>query len=131
MLHRIPSKTNKEALPILMQHGLLSSAFSWTLETPHKTPGKQRRNTSIILQLNSIFLCFLAFLMADAGFDVWLTNVRGSHYSRNHTYFPIQSKEFWDFRSVLWMKIYILWFILFIVGMKWLNMMYQHSLITY
>ena len=36
--------------------------------------------------------------MADAGYDVWLGNVRGNYYSRAHVkYNPDRDVEFWDF----------------------------------
>ncbi|RXG60347.1 Lipase member K, partial [Armadillidium vulgare] len=43
------------------------------------------------------FFFLTAYLFADKGFDVWLTNVRGGDYSRNHTHLSPSSKEFWDF----------------------------------
>ena len=39
----------------------------------------------------------LAFLLANAGFDVWLGNNRGSRFSRRHRTFSIYSKQFWNF----------------------------------
>lgn len=38
-----------------------------------------------------------AYIMADAGYDVWLGNARGNRYSRNHTHFSPKDAEFWDF----------------------------------
>ena len=39
----------------------------------------------------------LAFLLADAGIDVWLGNVRGTHYSLSHEYLSADNPEFWVF----------------------------------
>ena len=40
----------------------------------------------------------LAFEMANQGYDVWMGNSRGSHYSLNHSHFDHRSDwRFWDF----------------------------------
>lgn len=41
---------------------------------------------------------FLAFILADYGYDVWLANDRGNEYSRNHTNLnPNSDSQFWNF----------------------------------
>lgn len=38
--------------------------------------------------------------MADAGFDVWLGNIRGNTYSMEHRDMTTLNYKFWDFRRV-------------------------------
>lgn len=81
-LFRIPyprnaSNSTSPGKPVLVQHGLLDSAATWIMNFPQQS---------------------LGFLLADAGYDVWLGNVRGNTYSRAHTkYNPDTDEAFWDF----------------------------------
>ncbi|XP_066145562.1 lipase 3-like [Euwallacea fornicatus] len=38
----------------------------------------------------------IAFQLADAGYDVWLGNYRGTEYSEGHESLNVTQKEFWD-----------------------------------
>ncbi|KAL1395101.1 hypothetical protein pipiens_011486 [Culex pipiens pipiens] len=62
--------------PVLLVHGLLSSSADYVFAGPNSS---------------------LAYLLSDNGYDVWLANMRGSRYSREHLRLPVQSKEYWDF----------------------------------
>ncbi|CAB0032502.1 unnamed protein product [Trichogramma brassicae] len=80
-IHRIPgSPRNRQALgkPIVfLQHGVLGSSDMWALMGPNRD---------------------LAYILADAGYDVWLGNVRGNTYGRSHKRFsPEYNREFWQF----------------------------------
>lgn len=47
------------------------------------------------------FFSLAAFLLADAGYDVWLANTRGSTYSRKHEKYQDTDYRFWDFTYVI------------------------------
>lgn len=62
-------------------HGLLDSSAAWTLMGPNNS---------------------LAYLLADAGYDVWMGNARGNRFSRSHVRWNPSGdrdnrKQFWDF----------------------------------
>ena len=38
-----------------------------------------------------------AFVLARAGYDVWMTNNRGTRFSQKHIKYTIKDKEFWDY----------------------------------
>lgn len=60
---------------VFLQHGLLSSSSDWVINFPPQS---------------------LAYILADAGYDVWLGNVRGNTYS-SHVKYSRKDKKFWDF----------------------------------
>jgi pimeloyl-ACP methyl ester carboxylesterase len=78
-LYRIQAKRSKITQGkkvVFLQHGLMDSSDSWLVN------GEDRS---------------LGFVLANAGYDVWLGNSRGNKYSRNHREYQPEDKEFWDF----------------------------------
>ncbi|EDW84938.2 uncharacterized protein Dwil_GK12870 [Drosophila willistoni] len=70
-------QNQNEVRPIvLIQHGLMSCSDAWILAGPNDA---------------------LPYLLADAGYDVWLGNGRGNTYSRNHTTRSTKHPDFWKF----------------------------------
>ncbi|XP_011696550.1 PREDICTED: lipase 3-like [Wasmannia auropunctata] len=80
-MHRITGRINstdsKVEKPVaFVMHGLLCSSACWVVPGPEKG---------------------LPFILADAGYDVWLGNTRGNVYSRKHKLPAIREDVYWDF----------------------------------
>ncbi|XP_057788199.1 triacylglycerol lipase 1 [Salvia miltiorrhiza] len=71
-----PSVTVQEwTPPVLLIHGLFMAGDAWFLDSPNQS---------------------LGFILANHGYDVWVGNVRGTHWSHGHVSLSEEDKEFWD-----------------------------------
>uniref|UniRef100_A0A0N4ZPD0 Abhydro_lipase domain-containing protein n=1 Tax=Parastrongyloides trichosuri TaxID=131310 RepID=A0A0N4ZPD0_PARTI len=90
-LHRIPGGKNEKRKKrrgkrdnkkvndkpvVFLQHGLLCTSSVWVLNLPSQS---------------------LGFLLADAGFDVWMGNMRGNSFSKRHINKNLPLNQYWDF----------------------------------
>ncbi|GLG93106.1 Lipase [Gryllus bimaculatus] len=84
-LHRVPYspasplQEGKQKPVVFLQHGLLCSSADWVVMGPGAG---------------------FAYILADAGYDVWMGNARGNTYSRRHIkYKPggLFNSKFWNF----------------------------------
>jgi len=80
-LQRITGKRNTHGSPtvrkpvVVLQHGLLDNSITWVIQ--------EVVNES------------LGFILADAGYDVWLTNARGNTYSNTNVHYKPSDAAFW------------------------------------
>ncbi|XP_063606385.1 lipase lipl-5-like [Penaeus indicus] len=97
-VHRIPHGRND----VTRNHNRIS--------TPERGGNGRRENRRVVF-IQHCVLCSsadfvlndpdqaLAFILADAGYDVWLGNARGNVYGRRHVRLSPDQREFWDFRG--------------------------------
>jgi pimeloyl-ACP methyl ester carboxylesterase len=71
---RIPPK-NQSAYPVILQHGLLDCAVTWVVNYyKHQNLGS---------------------MLHETGYDVWMPNSRGNHYSLNNTNWTQSDIQYW------------------------------------
>ncbi|KAK7863256.1 hypothetical protein R5R35_001465 [Gryllus longicercus] len=85
-MHRIPrgrsaapnasANEGRPAPPVLLLHGLHCSSELWVVAGPGAAP---------------------ALILADEGYDVWLGNFRGNHFSTKHKILDPKDPRFWMF----------------------------------
>lgn len=72
MMHRIPSNGSV----VLLMHGFLGSSDDFVVAGPQAG---------------------LAYLLSNAGYDVWMGNARGNKHSRRNMHHRPSEAKFWDF----------------------------------
>ncbi|GAX76371.1 hypothetical protein CEUSTIGMA_g3817.t1 [Chlamydomonas eustigma] len=64
--------------PVLLLHGISLSSTCWVINQPDQS---------------------LAFILADKGYDVWMSNTRGNTFSKASVQYSNQQSKFWAFSA--------------------------------
>ncbi|KAI1306442.1 Lipase member M [Halotydeus destructor] len=95
-LHRLvnPHHNHNNVRPLLLQHGFGSCSVHWMVNSAdgHAVPCADSPDS-----VNDNVSNNTAFALSNGGFDVWLGNFRGNHYSAKHKRLTTDDLSYWDF----------------------------------
>ncbi|XP_058091600.1 triacylglycerol lipase 1-like isoform X1 [Magnolia sinica] len=77
-MQRISSRNvaiHNETKPVFLFHGIMQGGEIWVMNEPNES---------------------LGFILAEAGYDVWIGNARSSSFSLGHLHYSQCQKEYWD-----------------------------------
>ena len=120
---RLLNNSTVRSRPVFLQHGLMASNHVWLINPTNNSLGDMVFRylswtvitTLFIAQLifflsikddgpyftfkfiHFNFLIYQAYILADAGYDVWMGNSRGNSNSRKHLSLDPQNEEYWDY----------------------------------
>ncbi|XP_016206990.1 triacylglycerol lipase 2-like [Arachis ipaensis] len=69
------NNNNNKKQPVIIQHGILVDGMTWLLNGPDQN---------------------LPLILADNGFDVWISNTRGTRFSRRHISLDPSTPAYWN-----------------------------------
>ncbi|KAF3947455.1 hypothetical protein CMV_026409 [Castanea mollissima] len=72
---RVGGTAGTKKQPVLIQHGLIADGMSWFLNSPEQN---------------------LPLILADKGFDVWISNNRGTRLSQRHVSLDPSQPAYWN-----------------------------------
>ena len=105
---RLDRLVNKGRQPVYLAHGMQTSSPSFALLGKKKSLS-MRNSTWLVFCAVKKGSCFFIFiplptisfagvLLHEAGYDVWMVNYRGTHYSLEHKHLTTDDDKFWKFR---------------------------------
>lgn len=95
--------------PVILQHSLVASSVQYIIDSPNVRPEirSKRINPAHVMDDMNVNLNdmidtqehpnALGFYMANRGYDVFMTNVRGNPYGRRHINMTSLNTKFWAF----------------------------------
>lgn len=122
-MHRIPHGRHPHTLKgtapkpnrkvALVGVPLLTESTIWVMDFPNNSLGESPRRSPVLssdeviessaitkVSLSIQLVQSAAFILADRGFDVWLTNIRGSSFGKHHTNLTTYDSKFWQYTFI-------------------------------